>query len=143
MITTDTAKVTQWVSKKMFGARFKPDAAIGLERDGEVVAGVVYEDWNGASFVCHIVVDGLLTPGYLGAIFHYPFTYCGAKKILAPVAESNEESVAFVEKLGFRLEHRILDAHPDGAIRLYSITADNRFVGGKYGQKFAIRTGRS
>lgn len=115
----------------MLGARFKPDEAIGLEIDGEIVAGVIYENWNGTSFVVHIAADRM-TPGFIGAIFHYPFIHCGAKKVLAPIAESNTESVAFVEKLGFRLEHRILDAHPDGAIRLYSITADNRFVKGRY-----------
>lgn len=136
MIVIGAEKVAPWVSKKMLGARFKADEAIGLERDGEIVAGVVYEDWNGASFVCHIAVEGRMTPGYLGAIFHYPFVHCGAQKIIAPVAESNEDSVAFVENLGFRLEHRILDAHPDGAIRLYSMTADNcRFIGGRYGKK--------
>lgn len=136
-IITGAKRVAPWVSKKMFGARFKADEAIGLEIDGEIVAGVVYEDWNGASFVCHIAADKM-TPGFIGAIFHYPFVHCGAKKVIAPVPESNTESVAFVEKLGFRLEHRILDAHPDGAIRLYSIMADNRFIGGRYGKKCGI-----
>jgi hypothetical protein len=28
--------------------------AIGLERDGKIVAGTVYENWNGVSVVCHI-----------------------------------------------------------------------------------------
>jgi hypothetical protein len=129
-------RVAPWVAKKLF-ARMSADAAIGLERDGEMIAGVVYENWNGASFVCHIAVEGLMTPAYLGAIFHYPFVHCGATKIFAPVAESNAECVKFVKNLGFRLEHRLLDAHPDGSILLYSMKPDQcRFIGEKYGQEF-------
>lgn len=133
MIVTGVEQVAPWVSRKLHGARFAANEAIGLERRGNLVAGVVYENWNGASFVCHIAIDGRMTPAYLGAIFHYPFVYCGASKVLAPIAESNEDSVSFVENLGFRLEHRILDAHPDGAIRLYSMNADKcRFITGRY-----------
>ena len=71
-IISSRDRVTPWVAKKLF-ARFNADEAIGLEHDGEMIAGVVYEDWNGAAFTCHIVVQGLMTPAYLRAIFHYPF----------------------------------------------------------------------
>lgn len=101
-----------------------------------MIAGVVYEDWNGASFVVHIVVEGLMTPKYLRAIFHYPFVYCGASKLIATVAESNEESVRFVTKLGFREEARLHDAHPDGSIRLFTMTPDQcRFIGENHGKR--------
>jgi RimJ/RimL family protein N-acetyltransferase len=137
-IVPSIRRVVPWVEQRL-EATMHADEAIGLERDGEIVAGVVYENWNGASFVCHIAVEGLLTPAYLAAIFHYPFVHCAARKILVPVAESNEKSLRFVGKLGFRLEHRILDAHPDGAILLYGMTPDScRFIGEKYGQKIAI-----
>ena len=131
-------KTIPWVSKKLF-ARFNADEGLGLERAGEMVAGVIYEDWNGASFTCHIAIQGLLTPMYLAAIFHYPFVHCGAKKIIAPVAQSNEESVRFVKKLGFREEARILDAHPDGSVLVYTMTPDQcRFIGARYGQRLTF-----
>lgn len=133
-----SAGVAPWVAKKLF-ARLNPDAAIGLERRGEVVAGVVYENWNGASFVCHIAVQGLMTPAYLAAIFHYPFVHCGAEKLIAPVAQSNEESIKFVEKLGFIREATLSGAHPDGALLLYTMSRDAcRFIGERYGERLAI-----
>ena len=135
MIVASKERVAPWVAKKLF-ARFNADEAIGLERHGEMVAGVVYENWNGRSFVCHIVVQGLLTPAYLAAIFHYPFVHCGADKIIAPVAESNEESIRFVKKLGFRLEAQLLDAHPDGSLLLFTMTPEQcRFIEAKYARK--------
>lgn len=137
-IVSNVDRVAPWVAEKLM-ARMNADEAIGLEREGKMIAGVVYEGWNGASFQCHIAVEGLMTPAYLAAIFHYPFVHCGAKKILVPVAETNERSKKFVENLGFRLEHRLLDAHPDGSILLYSMTPDQcRFIGEKYGQKISL-----
>lgn len=142
-IVTGKERVAPWVAKKLF-ARFNADEGIGLERNGEMVAGVVYEDWNGASFVCHIVVQGVMTPRYLAAIFHYPFVHCGASKIIAPVPQSNEESVKFVSKLGFRLEAQLLDAHPDGSVLLYTMSRDQcRFIGEKYGQRLAVAAARA
>ena len=139
MITSDKLIVGPWVAKKICGS-FHPESseAIGLERRGAMVAGVIYENWNGRSVVCHIAVQGLMTPSYLYAIFHYPFVYGGLDKIIAPVASSNEESIRFVEKLGFRKEAQILDAHPDGSILLYTMSKDQcRFIKERYGQKFS------
>ena len=134
LIVTGKDRVAPWVGKKLF-ARFNADEGIGLEHDGEMIAGVVYENWNGASFVVHIAVQGLMTRLYLGAIFHYPFVHCGATKLIAPIAESNEESVKFVRNLGFREEARLHDAHPDGSVLLYTMTRDQcRFIGERYGQ---------
>lgn len=143
MITSDKS-VSMWVEKKLF-ASFNPDSpAIGLKRGGDLVAGVVYENWNTASVVCHIVVEGLMTPKYLAAIFHYPFVHLGVNKIIAPVSEGNEKSIRFVQKLGFRKEAQILDASPDGSLQLYTMSREQcRFIGERYGKKIALATSRS
>ena len=133
-----TKDVAPWVAKKLF-ARFNADEAIGLERDGELIAGVVYENWNGAAFTVHIVVDGLMTPAYLAAIFHYPFVHCGAQALIAPVAPSNDESIKFVENLGFREQARLPGCHPDGSLLLYVMQREEcRFIGGKHGQRLTV-----
>lgn len=137
-IVSSKQTVAPWVAKKLFG-RFNPDEAIGLEKNGELVAGVIYENWNRRSIVCHIVIDGRMTPSYLAAIFHYPFMYLGVDKIIAPVAESNEESIKFVENLGFEREATLSDAHPDGAILLYTIKRTAcRFIGERYASRLVV-----
>ena len=136
-ITSDKLIVGPWVAKKTFGT-FAPDTseAIGLKRRGELVAGVIYEAWNGASMVVHVAVQGLMTRSYLAAIYHYPFVHVGVNKLIAPVGEGNKESIRFVSKMGFRLEGRIPDAHPDGALLLYTMSREQcRYLGDRYGQK--------
>ena len=136
-ITSDKLVVGPWVARKVFGI-FHPEAseAIGLKRHGEMVSGVIYENWNGVSLVVHIAVQGLLTPSYLHAIHHYPFVVAGADKLIAPIGEGNEESIRFVSKLGFKQEGRIPGAHPDGALLLYTMSKrDCRYLGERYGKK--------
>lgn len=139
-IVSRAEEVGPWVAKKIFGP-WRGDPAIGLERGGEMVAGVIYENWNRRSVTCHIAVQGLLTPAYLAAIFHYPFVHLGCDKIIAPVAEGNAESIRFVRNLGFREEARITDAHPDGDLILFTMRRDKcRFIGERYAAKIRVAT---
>ena len=142
-INSCAAEVGPWVARKIFGP-WNGSPAIGLERHGEIVAGVIYENWNRRSVTCHIAVQGLMTPAYLGAIFHYPFIYLGCDKILAPVSEGNEESIRFVENLGFQEEARLHDAHPDGSLLIFTMTkAACRFIGERYGQRYTVAAARA
>lgn len=142
MIVTDKYRVGPWVADRING-QFTPEnsAAIGLE-SGQMVAGVIYENWNRASVVCHIAVEGLLTPRYMAAIFDYPFNVLGVRKIIVPVADSNLKSINFVCKLGFRKEAQLLDAHPDGSLGLFTMNREQcKFIGERYGKKLLAATG--
>ena len=127
--------VARWVCKKLHSSYSEGSEGIGLEKDGKLVAGVCYDNWTGRSIMAHIVVDGKMTPGYLYAIFHYPFQHAGAEKVYCPIAESNTESIRLCSKMGFEREATLSDAHPDGDIYLYSMKRENcRFTGARYGK---------
>lgn len=129
-------EVGNWVAKRVHGRYHMDDsAAIGLYR-GELVAGVIYENFNGKSVTCHIACQGHLTREYLGEIFRYAFVRMGVEKILAPVASVNHRSRNFVSKMGFIPEARITDAHPQGDLYIYTMKRDRcRFLGEKYGKR--------
>lgn len=120
--------VVDWVAKRTneFGA-FGSEVGIGWLKNGEIVAGVVYADWNGPNVVCHIAAEGKrwATRQYLWAIFDYPFRQLKCKRITVAVGEGNEASRNFVEHLGFGLEARLEKAHPTGDLLLYSIWNTN------------------
>lgn len=142
-INSCAAEVGPWVAKKIFGP-WTGAPAIGLERSGVMVAGVIYENWNRRSVTCHIAVQGLMTPAYLAAIFHYPFVHLGCEKIIAPVSEGNAESIKLVRNMGFREEARLHDAHPDGSLLLFTMARQEcRFIGARYGQRLAIAAARA
>ena len=115
--------VVDWVASRTneYG-RFGNGTAIGWEKNGVLVAGVVYADWNGPNVVCHIASDGTkrwLTRSYLWTIFDYPFKQLKAKRITVCVGEGNLGSRRFVEHLGFTLETTLQGAHPSGELLVY------------------------
>ncbi|CAB5228667.1 hypothetical protein UFOVP1545_13 [uncultured Caudovirales phage] len=131
------ARIGQWVADKL-GTVYSPNssAAIGLVKDGNVVAGVIYENWNRRSVVTHIAIEGRLTRSFLYAIFHHPFVTCGVNKIISAVNDTNTKSVLMVENMGFIAEGRLKDCSPDGDIILYTMQkSDCRFLGKRYGQE--------
>lgn len=116
-------EVVSWVASRTneFGS-FGTDIGIGWERDGELVAGVAYANWNGVNVESHIASDGSghwLTRQYLAVIFDYPFCQLGAKRITVLVGEGNIRSRRFVEHLGFTLEAPLKGAHPSGDLLIY------------------------
>ena len=128
-------EVGYWTASKMNGSFSSENStAIGLERNGELVAGIMYENWNGRSIMAHIAITGQINRSYIGAIFRYAYVTCGVEKAIVPVSSANAKSMKFVEKLGFTEEARIADAAPDGDIIVYTLKkADCRYLGERYG----------
>ena len=133
-------EVGHWVAKRIEGGYFEGRSeALGLKRDGELVAGVIYENWNYQSIWCHIAIEGRLTPGYLAAIFDYPFNICQVEKIIVPIGSDNAEGLRLVRKMGFVEEARIKDGRPDGDIVFLTLAQKNcRYIKERYGQRLSI-----
>ncbi|MFJ0379149.1 GNAT family N-acetyltransferase [Bordetella bronchiseptica] len=127
MITFDAEVVGPWVASRV-GKPYVPGtcSAIGRVVNGKIVAGVLYEEFNGTNVFCHIAGDGRgwLSRNFLSIIFDYPFRQLKVKRITGVVASSNEAARKFDEHLGFELEAILLGAHPDGDLLVYKMTAD-------------------
>lgn len=109
-------------------------SAIGRYQDGELTAGVLYEDWNGANVVCHIAGEGnWANRAFLGVIFDYPFNQLKVKRITVPVSSGNVKSINLVTRMGFELESTLAQATPDGDLHLFRMWRDDcKYLRGKY-----------
>jgi RimJ/RimL family protein N-acetyltransferase len=127
-------EVGLWVAGKMNGSfSSATGTAIGLERDGSLVAGVMYENWNQQSVTAHMAITGQLTRSFLGAIFRYAFEKCGVHKVILPISSGNAKSNKFAQKLGFIEEARIRDAAPDGDIVIFCLAKNEcKYLGKEY-----------
>lgn len=118
-------EVGEWVCARL-GSSFNPDlnTAIGLERDGQLIGGVVFDNFLGRSICIHVAADGgfWLTRDFLHAAFSYPFDQLGVSKLIGPVDSDNFEARRFDEHLGFIPEAVIKDAGRHGDLILYSMT---------------------
>ena len=129
--------VGNWVAARVNGQYFEAASqAIGIEKDGKIIAGVIYENWNQVSIWCHIAIEGRLTRKFLWTIFDYPFKQMGAAKIIVPVSSKNEKSLRLVGNMGFVEEARIKDARPDGDMVFLVMDRENcRFLEPRYEQR--------
>lgn len=89
---------------------------LGLERDGELIAGVLYEGYNGVNVWMHVAITPgkKLTMEFIRYCFYYPFVELGCKRVSGYVEDSNEAAKRFDEHLGFTREAVLRGAAADG-----------------------------
>lgn len=112
-----TGRVFAFVSERVPMSVVSGMQGIGLERDGDLIAGVIYEGFNGHNMWTHIAAKSetpWLTRSYLRAIFAYPFVQCGVGRISGYVEASNTAARKFDEHLGFEQEAVLHGAAADG-----------------------------
>lgn len=129
--------IGRWVAGQIQGTYHAGDTAIGLVRDGEIIAGIIYENWNGRSIVAHMAITGRMTAAFVGVIFDYAFNVCKAEKAIVPCGSDNAKIIKLVTNMGFREEARIKDGEPNGDIVLYTLKrSECRFLGENFGKKY-------
>lgn len=129
------SEIGRWVAAQMDG-HFSEDnaSAIGLIRDGKIVAGVIYENCNGRSVVCHLAIVGQVNKSFLRVTTGYAFEALGVDKIIGPISSANEKSIKAAKTIGFVEEARITNAAPNGDLILFTMTANQcRFLGERHG----------
>ena len=124
IIDQEHQRVGRWMHQHGAGQWRDGATCIGLERDGEIIAGTMYDWFNGASIYANIVIVGSVTREFLWFISYYPFVQLGAKVVLAQIAGDNKRSQEFVARFGFSLFTVIPDADPSGMLLLYGLYAD-------------------
>jgi len=125
-------RLLPWAQERI-GVRFRSDAyTIGLERDGNIVAVVVYDAFSEADCCIHIASDGTkrwMNKDLLVAAFSYPFIQLGLRRVTGMVPANNAEALAFDENLGFVREGCHPHALPDGdLISLGMLRSSCRFI---------------
>lgn len=122
--------VGPWVTSKAGGTwvpgRGSTIGLASLERG--LLAGVLFEDWNGANIVMHVAAvpdRHWLCREFLWYCFHYPFVELGVKRVTGIVPSSNLKARRFDEHLGFTLEATLKDAHPEGDLLIYAMRKED------------------
>lgn len=117
------SRVPPFVARQCGGAGFSGElTSLGVEQDGEVIAGVVLDHYNGASCCIHVGAKRgakWLTRDFLSFVFGYSFDGLKLKRLTGLVSERNTAAQKFDEGLGFVREAKLQDAHKDGALLVY------------------------
>jgi RimJ/RimL family protein N-acetyltransferase len=106
---------------------------LGLEKDGTIIAGVLFEGFTGHNIWMHVAAAPgrtWLNRPFLKACFEYPFIQLGCDRVSGWVEASNTDARRFDEHLGFQEEARLKGAARDGGdVILYAMwRKDCRFI---------------
>lgn len=137
MIVFDKERIGPWVCGRT-GGRFEPTTsqAIAMEEDGEITAGVVYDQFNGRSICMHVAVEKPVSRKFTRICFDYPFNQLQVDKVMGLVDSTNAKALEFDRKLGFVEEARIKDAGKTGDLVILTMNRQQcRWIqGGPYGR---------
>jgi RimJ/RimL family protein N-acetyltransferase len=118
LIFDDRERVARWVAQGGDPlARYGNYYAMGAEREGELVAGIVIDHMlPGANGFAHITIakPGKDTYALIRAFFDYAFRQQELKRVTGMCPSVWTAVLAFDKKLGFEEEFRIKDGFPGG-----------------------------
>lgn len=128
-IISDPARVFAFCKERMPVSLVAGMKGLGLERDGELVAGVLYEGFNQHNIWMHVAAEPgkkWLNKEFLRYCFHYPFVELGCTRVSGYVEASNADARRFDEHLGFQPEAVLQGAAADGGdVILYVMRRDD------------------
>lgn len=117
VVTDQPLRVASWVAGKVGQDTPWGDCyALGVERGGEIVSGVVLNNFNGVNATAHIAVDrpGKDTLALFRAVCDYAFRRAGLKRLTGMVPASDAKVLDFDLRIGFAYECTMQGAAHDG-----------------------------
>ena len=117
IIFNDNKRIVKFVNKFQPINNGPNIQGIGLERNGELVAGVLYDDYNGSNVWMHVAAHTgrrWLVRDYLYICFRYPFIQLDLNRVTGWVEENNKDARRFNEHLGFEKEAVLKNAGRNG-----------------------------
>lgn len=123
---------------------FGPSQAIGVMLDGDLVAGIVYNQFRGYDLSMHVSASSpkWCSRKIVGTLLAYPFVGLGCVRVTATIAASNDRARKLLRQLGFHVEglHTLAWEGREDALSFGMTRADAaRWVGalrGEDGQEF-------
>lgn len=110
MIVSDE-RVARFVSEQLGFAVCPPYTALGIERDGKIIAGVIFHCFEGPNV--HFTAAGKgWTPGFMRAVGDYVFRQLGCLRMTATT--EHDQVVKLACKLGGHVEGCMRDQFGEG-----------------------------
>ena len=108
-------RIGAWVAEKV-GQRcsWGDFYAMGIVSGDDVIAGVVFHNFNGANAVCHVAVEKTTKKlvELLQAGSDYAFNHCKLKRLTGMVPTNEPNVIAFDKNIGFEEEFVMKDGAP-------------------------------
>jgi len=146
IVTNIDSYVKAWVSKQIGINGFGPSTAIGVQNDGQLIAGAVFHDYSDGQVQASIsaISPKWATRSVLYSLFAYPFIQMDANRLLVTCDETNVKAMKMNRQLGFTPEGILRKLYyPNDAIIFGMLKDECKWLTKKEitnGQKFTTNT---
>jgi RimJ/RimL family protein N-acetyltransferase len=100
------SETVSYLEEKLDTVFYPPYTVIGIEKQGRIVGGWLFNDYNGYNVDITVALDTSLTPGMLKAVKAYLFEKMRVCRVTGRCRESNAKSALMMRRLGFVWEGR-------------------------------------
>lgn len=124
-----------WTAKQIGIDGFGPSVAIGVQRDGEIIAAAVYHDYRDGQIEASIAASSRrwASRSVLHTLFAYPFLQVGAHRLLVTCNEANKKAMKMNRQLGFTQEGRLRQMYaPHDAIIWGMLKDECKWIKGQF-----------
>ena len=148
IVTNIDDYVKAWVAKRIGINGFGTSTAIGVQQNGQLIAGAVFHDYRpkNGQIEASIASDSprWATRSVLYSLFAYPFIQCDANRLLVTCDESNDKAMKMNKQLGFTPEGILRQMYyPNDAIIFGMLKDECKWIIKKEisnGQKFKTKS---
>lgn len=145
IIADQKERVGEWVLERVGqGSKWVDYEAVGIEKDGELIAGVVFDNYvKDTRCMVHCAGDGKrwLSREFLFVVFDYVFRQLNCRVAISPVNSENIASVTFISHIGFDEKCRIEKGSPGGDLVVFTLYREKcrwlkyKMKGSRHGQR--------
>lgn len=126
IVTGRDVDVAALVGASIGAAIVPPYVGIGVERDGVLVGGAIFNVYTGSDIYLTIAGKGILRRPFMRALAEYAFIKAGCRRVSMTVKLHNECGIhKLAEKCGFVVEGMRKRAYPDDDGVLYGLLPEN------------------
>lgn len=108
IVYNEKYKIRQWVSDRLKMDKIGNDMfeAIGLIKNDELIAGIVFHDYKGYEISCSLATTSKnwCTKRILEEGFHYPFVTCNVERLFVRCRRGNKKVKKLLKRMGFKFE---------------------------------------
>lgn len=103
IVDRDLERCQDWLGDRTGGIGYDMVQAIGLERNGEMVAVTGYNNFTENACHVHFAIDqGVIAPRrYIWFVHYYPFVYLQLNAMIALVSDTNDRILKLTNHLGY------------------------------------------
>lgn len=100
-----------------------PNDVMAIERDGKIIAAVIFTRWVGPDIHMHFAGSNL-TRRFIRAMWNYAFVQMRCERVTVTIRADNDRSLGLIWRVGFQYEGRLRRKEEHNDLLIFGLLRD-------------------